>query len=143
MIALEQEPTQSANLRIVGHGKRAQARERARQIREAYDTTDVTAAELATRFGLARSSVLQIIYNRACPDPTYRRTNPTRRKGFASMDKACLAAISSKGGRAAHEKGTAYEFTPEEARAAGHKGGLAISSNRAHMAETGRRGGKA
>jgi general stress protein YciG len=33
--------------------------------------------------------------------------------------------IASKGGKAAHEKGTAHEFTSEEARQAGHKGGLA------------------
>lgn len=31
--------------------------------------------------------------------------------------------IARKGGRAAHEKGTAHEWTPEEARAAGSKGG--------------------
>jgi uncharacterized protein len=30
-----------------------------------------------------------------------------------------------KGGKVAHEKGTAHEFTPEEAREAGHKGGKA------------------
>lgn len=33
--------------------------------------------------------------------------------------------IASKGGRAAHAKGTAHEFTSEEARAAGRKGGMA------------------
>jgi general stress protein YciG len=33
--------------------------------------------------------------------------------------------IASKGGRAAHEMGTAHEWTSHEARAAGRKGGAA------------------
>jgi len=41
----------------------------------------------------------------------------------------------------AHAKGTAHEFTSAEARAAGRKGGTALSRNRAHMAEIGRKGG--
>jgi uncharacterized protein len=50
--------------------------------------------------------------------------------------------IARKGGRAAHEKGTAHEFTSEEARAAGRKGGERVSANRSHMAAIGRLGGK-
>ncbi len=50
--------------------------------------------------------------------------------------------IARKGGRAAHEKGKAHEFTPDEARQAGRKGGEKVSVNRQHMAEIGRRGGK-
>jgi general stress protein YciG len=46
-------------------------------------------------------------------------------RGFAAMDQAKRRAIASKGGRAAHAKGTAHKFTPEEARAAGRKGGHA------------------
>jgi len=46
-------------------------------------------------------------------------------RGFASMDPAKQHEIASKGGRAAHQKGTAHEWTSEEARAAGRKGGLA------------------
>ena len=51
--------------------------------------------------------------------------NPARRstRGFASMDPAKRREIAKKGGHAAHQKGTAHEFTPEEARAAGRKGG--------------------
>lgn len=45
-------------------------------------------------------------------------------RGFASMDHAKQREIASKGGRAAHQRGTAYEWTREEARAAGRKGGL-------------------
>ena len=44
-------------------------------------------------------------------------------RGFASMDPAKQRAIASKGGKASHEKGTAHEWTREEARAAGRKGG--------------------
>ena len=46
-------------------------------------------------------------------------------RGFASMDKEKQREIASKGGKAAHEKGTAHEFTYEEAREAGKKGGQA------------------
>jgi general stress protein YciG len=46
-------------------------------------------------------------------------------RGFASMDPAKQKAIASKGGRAAHRKGTAHTWTSDEARAAGQKGGRA------------------
>src|SRR5690349_19255865 len=56
----------------------------------------------------------------------------TSNRGFASMDPQRQREIASEGGRAAHEKGTAHEFTSEEAREAGRKGGQARSeSNRA------------
>ena len=50
-------------------------------------------------------------------------------RGFASMDPQRQREIASQGGRAAHEKGTAHEFSPEEAREAGRKGGQARSQN--------------
>ena len=46
-------------------------------------------------------------------------------RGFASMDPQQQREIASKGGRAAHESGNAHEFTSEEAREAGRKGGQA------------------
>jgi uncharacterized protein len=58
------------------------------------------------------------------------------------MDAEKQREIARKGGKAAHQKGTAHEFTSEEARAAGRKGGERVSANRAHMAEIGRLGGK-
>ena len=67
--------------------------------------------------------------------------NGTARRGFASMDRNKQREIASKGGKAAHEKGRAHEFTSDEAREAGRKGGQAVSRNRAHMAEIGRQGG--
>jgi uncharacterized protein len=63
-------------------------------------------------------------------------------RGFASMDAMRQREIASKGGRAAHEKGTAHRFNSEEARQAGRKGGESVSANRSHMAEIGRIGGK-
>lgn len=65
----------------------------------------------------------------------------TSKRGFASMDPAKQREIASKGGRAAHAKGTAHEFTSEEARVAGRKGGEAVSRDRSHMAAIGREGG--
>ncbi len=46
-------------------------------------------------------------------------------RGFASMDRNTQREIASKGGKAAHQKGTAHEWTSEEAREAGRKGGMA------------------
>ena len=66
----------------------------------------------------------------------------TRSRGFASMDEAKQREIASKGGKAAHAKGTAHRFTPDEAREAGRKGGLAVSRDRQHMAAIGREGGQ-
>jgi uncharacterized protein len=51
-------------------------------------------------------------------------------RGFASMDRAKQREIASKGGKAAHQKGTAHEWTSEEARDAGRKGGLASHRRR-------------
>jgi general stress protein YciG len=73
----------------------------------------------------------------------------TNKRGFASMSAALQREIASKGGRAAHEKGTAHEFTPEEARQAGRKGGKAAHARgTAHRftpeqaREAGRKGGR-
>lgn len=64
-------------------------------------------------------------------------------RGFAAMDAEKQRQIASKGGKIAHERGHAHEFTPEEAREAGRKGGMAVSRDRKHMAEIGRLGGEA
>lgn len=74
-------------------------------------------------------------------EPTTER-KPSSQRGFAAMERDKQRAIASKGGRAAHEKGTAHEFTPDEARMAGKKGGEVVSQNRKHMAEIGRKGGE-
>src|ERR687885_781964 len=61
----------------------------------------------------------------------------------AAADRERPREVASKGGRAAHAKGTAHEFNSDEARDAGRKGGQAVSRNREHMAAIGRRGGEA
>jgi general stress protein YciG len=65
----------------------------------------------------------------------------TSKRGFASMDPNKQKEIASKGGRAAHAKGTAHEFTSDEARVAGRKGGETVSRDRQHMSAIGREGG--
>jgi general stress protein YciG len=67
----------------------------------------------------------------------------TSNRGFASMDRTRQREIASKGGRAAHQKGTAHEWTADEARVAGRKGGETVSRDREHMAAIGREGGGA
>jgi general stress protein YciG len=62
-------------------------------------------------------------------------------RGFASMDPQRQREIASEGGRAAHEKGTAHEFTSEEAREAGRKGGMARSANRRNAMNSGSNSG--
>ena len=65
------------------------------------------------------------------------------KRGFASMNPDRQREIASKGGRAAHAKGTAHEWSKDEARNAGKKGGEVVSRDRAHMAAIGREGGEA
>jgi general stress protein YciG len=65
----------------------------------------------------------------------------TSKPGFASIDPEKLKEIARQGGLMTQRLGKGHTFTPEEAREAGQKGGLAISRDRAHMAEIGRKGG--
>src|SRR4029077_7009507 len=55
------------------------------------------------------------------------------RRGFASMSAEKKRAIGSQGGRAAHEKGTAHEWTADEARNAGRKGGQVSRGGRGRL----------
>src|SRR5450830_745473 len=62
-----------------------------------------------------------------------KQSGDTSNRGFASMDPQRQREIASEGGRAAHAKGTAHEFTSEEARRAGamsHKNGNRQSATR-------------
>jgi general stress protein YciG len=74
----------------------------------------------------------------------------TSNRGFASMDPAKQRAIAAEGGRAAHASGNAHEFSSEEAREAGRKGGQASHGGKAdasnkssgsHSSSGGTRGG--
>jgi general stress protein YciG len=66
-----------------------------------------------------------------------------RPRGFAAMDPEERRAIARLEGLAAHEKGTAHEFTREEARHAGKLGGWVVSRDRNHLARIRRKGGAA
>jgi general stress protein YciG len=71
---------------------------------------------------------------------TGNKQSATRNRGFASMDPQRQREIASEGGRAAHAKGTAHEFTSEEARRAGamsHKNGNRQSATRGNNATAG------
>lgn len=68
------------------------------------------------------------------PEPTEETTTtetpapapkPRKPRGFAAMDRKKVSEIASKGGKAAHAAGTAHQFTSDEARVAGKKGGVA------------------
>lgn len=59
------------------------------------------------------------------------------RRGFASMSPEKQREIASKGGRAAHEKGTAHEWSQDEARAAGRKGGQISRGGRGRLRANG------
>jgi general stress protein YciG len=66
----------------------------------------------------------------------------TSNRGFAAMDEEKQREIASKGGKAAHEKGTAHEFSHEEAVAAGRKGGQARGGSTSRgKSEGGKKGG--
>jgi general stress protein YciG len=56
----------------------------------------------------------------SAPEP-----KPRRPRGFAAMDRSKVSEIASKGGKAAHAAGTAHQFSSDEARNAGRKGGVA------------------
>lgn len=70
-------------------------------------------------------------------------TTSPKKRGFAAMDAKKQREIASRGGQAAHKKGTAHQFNSREAQIAGRKGGRAVSQDRRHMAEIGRKGGEA
>jgi general stress protein YciG len=59
-----------------------------------------------------------------------------KRRGFAAMDPDKVREIASKGGKAAHVAGTAHQFTSDEARVAGKKGGVAPHVRRGRPARS-------
>ncbi len=69
-------------------------------------------------------------------EPTGTPKTP-RPRGFAAMDRKKVSQIASKGGKAAHRAGTAHEFTSDEARAAGRRGGASHGKRKAGDGESG------
>ena len=66
-------------------------------------------------------------------DRTMTNVERKERRGFASMSPEKQREIASKGGRAAHQKGTAHEWTSDEARSAGRKGGQISRGGRGRL----------
>jgi general stress protein YciG len=69
-------------------------------------------------------------------DRTINMGERKERRGFASMSPEKQREIASKGGRAAHQKGTAHEWTSEEARSAGRKGGQISRGGRGRLVDS-------
>jgi len=61
-------------------------------------------------------------------------------RGFATLSRERHRQIASLGGRTAQAKGTGHQFTSEQARAAGHKGGRTVSQWAGYMSEIARKG---
>jgi uncharacterized protein len=79
---------------------------------------------------VAVAGVARGLYDRGGNSGTEEDPVAKEDRGFASMDRAKQREIASKGGKAAHQKGTAHEWTSEEARDAGRKGGIASHRRR-------------
>jgi general stress protein YciG len=107
---------------------------RARFARFAYDESNMLRRQHWGRQEKGISMIDGIIH--ASPEEvkpegsTAPEQRPRKRRGFAAMDPRKVSEIASKGGKAAHRAGTAHEFTPEEAREAGRKGGYATHAKR-------------
>ena len=71
--------------------------------------------------------------HRSTEDWNVNTGNQKERRGFASMSPEKQREIASKGGRAAHEKGTAHEWSADEARSAGRKGGQVSRGGRGRL----------
>jgi len=76
-------------------------------------------------------------FENATPSPSEEREDvkpaaspAKKRRGFAVMDPKRVSEIAAKGGKAAHAAGTAHEFSRDEAREAGRKGGYATHARR-------------
>ena len=67
--------------------------------------------------------------------PEAAEQKPRKPRGFAAMDRKLVSEIARKGGKAAHTAGTAHEFSSEEAREAGRKGGRATHEKRRQQGE--------
>jgi general stress protein YciG len=59
-----------------------------------------------------------------------RIEKPRKPRGFAAMDPKLVSELAKRGGKAAHRAGTAHQFTSDEARVAGRKGGMATHAKR-------------
>jgi uncharacterized protein len=75
------------------------------------------------------------VHNLQSDGTSDKKEQAVGKRGFSSMDPQKQREIASKGGKAAHQKGTAHEFTSEEARIAGRKGGAASRAKRSQNSD--------
>jgi general stress protein YciG len=73
----------------------------------------------------------------ATTESSQGETKTRRPRGFAAMDPKLVSELAKRGGKAAHRAGTAHQFTSEEARVAGRKGGQATHAKRRAKLGTG------
>jgi general stress protein YciG len=107
-------------------------------------SADVTAAHFAcflrhTRIaepGTAGTHTAQMGNSQPTGGAAVMNDRPKARRGFASMSPDKQREIASKGGRAAHAKGTAHEWSSGEARDAGRKGGMVSRGGRGKLPES-------
>jgi hypothetical protein len=71
--------------------------------------------------------------DRALLDAIEAQQPPKKRRGFATLPEEHRRAVAQKGGRSAHAKGKAHEFTHAEAQAAGAKGGAVSRGGRGRL----------
>lgn len=87
-------------------------------------STETSAEDNSTTEPVKQADTALAQPEQVAPQPETAAQAP-RRRGFAAMDRDRVKAIASKGGRAAHAAGTAHQFSADEARVAGKKGGMA------------------
>ncbi|QIX62909.1 general stress protein [Hymenobacter lutimineralis] len=80
---------------------------------------------MALTQGTQRGGAATAASGRKGTQSTAPETKKTSLRGFASMDPEMQRRIASEGGRASHLSGRGHQWTSEEARAAGRKGGQA------------------
>ncbi|MGE5520129.1 MAG: KGG domain-containing protein [Candidatus Dadabacteria bacterium] len=68
-------------------------------------------------------------------EPRSEEKRSSSRRGFAAMDPERQRQIASQGGRAAHQQGVAHEWSADEARQAGRKGGQNSGTKRRNRGE--------
>jgi general stress protein YciG len=93
-------------------------------------TPDIQQSNTGTDMEQEKSSEQELLPDRPPQAVQAGDQKPGRLRGFAAMDRKLVSEIARKGGKAAHSAGTAHEFTSEEAREAGRKGGQATHNKR-------------
>lgn len=120
---------------------RAQRKERGWSVAQLSQLSGVNihrirVAEMGRRIAPSCKLVLELALTGRSEPP------PRKTRGFSAMPADRQREFAKQGGKASHEKGTGHEFTIEEARAAGKKGGLSASRDREHMSAIGKLGGQ-